>query len=52
MRKGLQEEEVDGNLRHHPFSEDGFIADLASCRAVIAGSGFTLILRLVEQSKS
>ncbi len=43
MRPGLKDEEVSGNLRHMPFSEDGFIADLASCRAVIAGSGFTLM---------
>ncbi len=43
MRKGLQEEEVDGNLRHRPFSDYGFIRDLASSRAVIAGSGFTLM---------
>ena len=43
MRKGLKEEVVDGNLRHRPFSETGFIEDLASSRAVIAGSGFTLM---------
>ncbi|MCP4448958.1 MAG: teichoic acid biosynthesis protein [Myxococcales bacterium] len=43
MRKGLTEEEVDGNLRHRPFSEEGFIEDLVTTRAVIAGSGFTLM---------
>ena len=43
MRSGLKQEEVVGNLRHQPFSETGFIEDLASCRAVIAGSGFTLM---------
>tara|TARA_R110002096_G_scaffold436038_2_gene665806 strand:- start:73567 stop:74598 length:1032 start_codon:yes stop_codon:yes gene_type:complete len=43
MRSDLKEEEVVGNLRHQPFSETGFIEDLASCRAVIAGSGFTLM---------
>ncbi len=43
MRRDLKEEQADGNLRHMPFSESGFIEDLASSRAVIAGSGFTLM---------
>jgi uncharacterized protein (TIGR00661 family) len=43
MRRDLKEEQVEGNLRHRPFSESGFIEDLASARAVIAGSGFTLM---------
>jgi uncharacterized protein (TIGR00661 family) len=43
MRRDLEEEVVEGNLRYRPFSEAGFIDDLASCRAVIAGGGFTLM---------
>jgi uncharacterized protein (TIGR00661 family) len=43
MRPGLTEEVADGNLRFMPFSEDRFITDLATCRAVIAGGGFTLM---------
>ncbi len=43
MRRGITEEQRDGNLRYMPFSEDGFIDDLASSRAVIAGGGFTLM---------
>ena len=43
MRRGITEEQVDGNLRFQPFSEDKFIDDLASCKAVIAGGGFTLM---------
>lgn len=43
MRRGITEEQVEGNLRYRPFSEDGFIQDLASARAVIAGGGFTLM---------
>lgn len=43
MRPGLTEELREGQLRFLPFSEDGFIADLASARAVIAGGGFTLM---------
>ncbi len=43
MRRGIDEEQVEGNLRYRPFSETQFVADLASCRGVIAGGGFTLM---------
>jgi uncharacterized protein (TIGR00661 family) len=43
MRRDLAAEVVEGNLRYQPFSETKFIDDLASCRAVIAGGGFTLM---------
>jgi uncharacterized protein (TIGR00661 family) len=43
MRRGITEEQASGNLRHRPFSEASFVADLASARAVIAGGGFTLM---------
>ena len=43
MRRTLQEEQVEGSLRYRPFSEKGFIDDLASARGVIAGGGFTLM---------
>lgn len=43
MRPGATEETREGNLVFRPFSEDGFITDLATCRAVIAGGGFTLM---------
>ena len=43
MRRDLKEEVVEGNLRYQPFGEATFIDDLASCRAVIAGGGFTLM---------
>lgn len=43
MRRGITEEQVEGNLRYRPFSEEQFIGDLASARAVIAGGGFTLM---------
>jgi uncharacterized protein (TIGR00661 family) len=43
MRRGIKEEQIEGNVRYRPFSEDGFIADLASARAVVAGGGFTLM---------
>jgi uncharacterized protein (TIGR00661 family) len=43
MRRNLTAEVVEGNLRYQPFGEATFIDDLASCRAVIAGGGFTLM---------
>ena len=43
MRPGQTEELRDGALRFLPFSEAGFIDDLATCRAVIASGGFTLM---------
>lgn len=43
MRRGIQEEQVEGTLRYRPFDEAGFIADLASARAVIGGGSFTVM---------
>jgi uncharacterized protein (TIGR00661 family) len=43
MKRDITTELVEGNLRYRPFSETTFIDDLASCRAVIAGGGFTLM---------
>jgi len=43
MKRSITADEVDGNLTYRPFSEDGFIADLASAKGVIAGGGFTLM---------
>ncbi len=43
MRRGLEKDQVEGNLTYRPFSEQGFIDDLASARGVIAGGGFTLM---------
>ena len=43
VRRDLTTEVVEGKLRFRPFSETEFIDDLASCRAVIAGAGFTLM---------
>jgi uncharacterized protein (TIGR00661 family) len=51
MRRAIQEEQVEGNVRYRPFSEEGFIADLASARAVVAGGGFTLMGEAVYLGK-
>lgn len=39
------------NVTLQPFSEDGFIADLASSRAVIGGAGFTLMTECIFLGK-
>jgi uncharacterized protein (TIGR00661 family) len=51
MRRGITEEQVEGNLRYRPFSEGGFIDDLRTCRAVVAGGGFTLMSEAVYLHK-
>ncbi len=43
VRRELKEEVVEGRLRYRPFSEAGFIEDLATSLGVIAGGGFTLM---------
>jgi len=43
MRRSITEDQVEGNLCYRPFSEEQFIADLASSQGVIAGGGFTLM---------
>ncbi len=44
---GFNKEEDHGNVRLRAFSEAGFIADLASCRAVVTNGGFSLISEAV-----
>jgi uncharacterized protein (TIGR00661 family) len=51
MRRGISEEQVEGKLRYRPFSEAGFIDDLRTARAVVAGGGFTLMSEAVYLRK-
>lgn len=51
MRPGATEDERDGELWYRPFSEAGFVTDLATCRGVIAGGGFTLMGEAVYLGK-
>ena len=51
MRRGLQQDVVEGNLKYRPFSETAFIEDLATARAVVAGGGFTLMSECVYLHK-
>jgi uncharacterized protein (TIGR00661 family) len=40
---GLGKEGQEGNVKLCPFSQDGFVEDLRTARAVIAGGGFSLM---------
>ena len=44
---GFNKQESHGNVQLCAFSEAGFIADLASCRAVVTNGGFSLISEAV-----
>lgn len=48
---GYDKDEVEGNLQYRPFSQDGFLADLASSKAVVATAGFTLISEALHLAK-
>jgi uncharacterized protein (TIGR00661 family) len=48
---GYERNERDGALQFKPFSRDGFLADLASCKAVIATAGFTLMTEALYLGK-
>lgn len=51
LRRGIDADQADGNVTHRPFSEHGFVDDLASARAVIAAGGFTLMGEAVSLKK-
>ena len=40
---GYNREEQEGHIVYKPFSEEGFLQDLAGCKAVMATAGFTLM---------
>ncbi len=43
LRRDIQDDVVDGNLRFRPFSETTFIDDLRTAAGVVASAGFTLM---------
>ncbi len=51
MRRDLKADQVEGNLMFRPFSESGFIDDLRTARAVVAGGGYTLMSEAVYLRK-
>jgi uncharacterized protein (TIGR00661 family) len=48
---GYRRDEDRGNVQLKDFSEAGFVSDLASCRAVIAGGGYSLMGEAVYLGK-
>ncbi len=48
---GYDKDEQAGVVTFRPFSKDGFLEDLASCKAVIATAGFTLISEAIHLKK-
>jgi len=48
---GMNQDYTEGNVTFKPFSEDGFIKDLASAKAVIANGGFSFISEAVYLKK-
>lgn len=48
---GYDKEEISGNLHFRPFSKEGFLHDLATCKAIIATAGFTLISEALHLGK-
>jgi uncharacterized protein (TIGR00661 family) len=48
---GMNKDEQDKNITFKPFSEAGFIQDLASAKAVIANGGFSFISEAVYLKK-
>ena len=51
LRRDCDQPTTEGNLTFCPFSETGFVDDLASCRGVIASAGFTLISEALQLRK-
>lgn len=48
---GYDQDKQDGNLQFRSFSQEGFLEDLASCKAIVATAGFTLISEALHFSK-
>jgi uncharacterized protein (TIGR00661 family) len=50
-RDGLEQDVVEGSLTFRPFSNDGFVEDLRTCRGVVASAGFSLMCEAVYLRK-
>lgn len=51
LRRDLREDVQEGNLTYRPFSEERFIEDLRTARAVVMGGSFTLMSEAVYLRK-
>ncbi len=47
----VEEDVLDGNLMHRPFSEAAFVDDLRTCLGLVTGGGFTLLSEAVYLHK-
>jgi len=50
-RRGIKEEQVEGNVRYRPFSEKTFIDDMRTAAGVIGNGGFTTMSEAVYLHK-
>ncbi|MBU1703962.1 MAG: teichoic acid biosynthesis protein, partial [Nanoarchaeota archaeon] len=48
---GYPKEKKEANIEFRKFTEKGFVEDLASCKAVIANGGFTLLSEAIHLGK-
>jgi len=48
---GYDRNDEDENIKYKSFSRDGFLNDLATCKAVMATAGFTLITESIHLRK-
>lgn len=48
---GYDRNQEEGNIIYKPFSKDGFLEDLRTCRAVVATAGFTLLTESIFLKK-
>jgi uncharacterized protein (TIGR00661 family) len=51
MRGGPAEDTVEGNIEFRPRSNEGFIEDLRTARAIVTGGGFSLLSEAVYLGK-
>jgi uncharacterized protein (TIGR00661 family) len=51
MRGGPAEDTVEGNVEFRPRSNEGFIEDLRTARAIVTGGGFSLLSEAVYLGK-
>jgi uncharacterized protein (TIGR00661 family) len=51
MRRGIEDDIVDGCLTYRSFSDAGFVDDLRTCRGLITGGGFSLLSEAVYLHK-
>ena len=51
MLYGYDKNQEEGNIIYKPFSKEGFLEDLRTCKAVIATAGFTLLTESIYLKK-